>query len=288
MTALADLTSTDRVKLMVLGHSGSGKTGGLASLASSGYRLWIIDFEDGIPILKSVLQEHYSGKGIANIDVLQISNDFKVAADKLIPETKGWNKFNNALSSWDKPRVPGAPFWAYSLGDSDVIVLDTLSGLCDLVRDYVLGLNGRLDLGARMQDYKQMQELLDFAFRSLAGDKCKAHLIVNAHVQDYREGGETVNDPKNPSQKTIVGGKDVGFARSSGKTFSRSCGRYFNNVLYLEEEPGLRGSERIYNTQPKGIVRVKTSSPYTAKRSYKIENGLAEFFRDVRGGKTPE
>ena len=38
-------------KGMIIGDSGSGKTGSLASLAAAGYKLVIMDFDSGLDIL---------------------------------------------------------------------------------------------------------------------------------------------------------------------------------------------------------------------------------------------
>lgn len=293
-----------RIKAIVLGNSGSGKTGELISLASAGYRLWIMDYEDGADILENLIRhpppncQHwkkltYSGPDNpepGDINVVKISNTFKEFGGSLIAKSDGWERANEALASWKAERKTGDPYFAYTLTDRDVLVQDTLSGLADLCVDHVLALNsramdGKSGSGPRIQDYKQMQGLMDFMMRALACDRMRAHWILNCHVSTYQEGGETQYklDNAGNQQKIQTGGRSVGFPKSTGETMSKSLGRHFNNVLFLDERPAIGGSERFLSTASKGIVRVKSQSPFGTERDYKIETGLADFFEDIRG-----
>jgi len=280
-----------RVKLMVLGVSGAGKTGAVVSLAAAGYRVYIFDFEDGAPIIKNIVRDKYpkltisdnDNPEIADINILKLSNDFVSVGFEPRREKNGWEKHKQALANWKKKRAVGDPYWLYTLGPKDVIVYDTASGWCDLVYDYVLNLNSRTD--PIQKDYKQMQDQMDFYCRLLASDSCKANWIMNAHIANFREGGtsEDKRDAQGNVQRIQIGGVDVGFPKTTGQTLSKSIGRHFNDTLFLTMEPGMKGDKHIFTTQPDGIVRVKTSSPFSVKKSYPIETGLADYFKDVRG-----
>jgi hypothetical protein len=117
----------------------------------------------------------------------------------------------------------------------------------------------------------------------------KAHLIVNCHVQDYRDGGETIDNPKGADQpKLQIGGKDVGFPKTTGKNLSRTIARHFNNILTLTEERSLEGPKRFFMTQSDGVIRVKNSAPFAVKKRYPIKTGLADFFQDILKEKPTE
>ena len=55
MPALGQHQSSDIVKMLFIGPSGAGKTGALASLASAGYNLRILDMDNGLDVLANVL-----------------------------------------------------------------------------------------------------------------------------------------------------------------------------------------------------------------------------------------
>src|ERR1700757_5239481 len=92
---------TESTKLIVLGHSGSGKTGALASLAAVGYKLYILDLESGSDILPTLVRDKYKNIDPKNIDIIRITNTFKAFGDKLIPDTGGWQKVAEALAYWE-------------------------------------------------------------------------------------------------------------------------------------------------------------------------------------------
>ena len=57
MPALGQHQSSDIVKMLFIGPSGAGKTGALASLASAGYNLRILDMDNGLDVLANVLND---------------------------------------------------------------------------------------------------------------------------------------------------------------------------------------------------------------------------------------
>lgn len=67
MAKLSDINY--KKQLLLIGDSGTGKTGALASLARDGYRLFIIDLENGSKILRDLCPDH-----LDNIDVEQFAD----------------------------------------------------------------------------------------------------------------------------------------------------------------------------------------------------------------------
>src|SRR6266478_131479 len=60
MPLIRDHPSSSTTKLLLIGHSSSGKTGSLASLPPAGFNLRIIDLDNGLDILKSYLTDSTS------------------------------------------------------------------------------------------------------------------------------------------------------------------------------------------------------------------------------------
>ena len=57
MPPIGSHQSTNSTKLMLLGESGAGKSGALASLVTAGYKLRILDFDNGLDTLKNYLTD---------------------------------------------------------------------------------------------------------------------------------------------------------------------------------------------------------------------------------------
>ena len=67
MPRLDEAGSQEPIKGLVLGNSGAGKTGSLASLAKAGYHFHIIDYDKGTNILRNILRE--DGQALNRIEV---------------------------------------------------------------------------------------------------------------------------------------------------------------------------------------------------------------------------
>ena len=52
MTSLAEHQSSEFTKLLLIGDSGSGKTGSLSSLVKAGYKLRVLDMDNGLDSLR--------------------------------------------------------------------------------------------------------------------------------------------------------------------------------------------------------------------------------------------
>ena len=50
MASIKNHTSVDVTKLLLVGDSGSGKTASLATLANAGYKLRILDYDNGLDL----------------------------------------------------------------------------------------------------------------------------------------------------------------------------------------------------------------------------------------------
>jgi hypothetical protein len=283
------------VRSIILGSSGAGKTGALLSLAAAGYRLWVYDFENGYPILKNGVRDKYpkltiSGPDdtfVGDINVMQISNGFRAFAGKLVPESDGYSRFNDALASWKAP-ASNAPFWLYTLTSRDIVIPDSLTSLGSMIQLHVMSQGGQIsatDPTPKWQQYRPMKDYMYYTMGCLTNERMKAHLVVPAHIKEVTEGGEKHPDPKRPGEKMTVGGHEVGYPNCTGTEDSRLIGRFFNEMLFLTKEKDLRGTKRKFLTEAKDFMPLKSSAPFSIKPSYDIENGLAEFFFDILGEK---
>src|SRR4051812_13507500 len=80
MPSLANHQSNEFTKLLVEGDSGTGKTGALASLVSAGYKLRILDFDNGLDVLKQYILRDCP-ENISNVEFRTLRDKRKASAD---------------------------------------------------------------------------------------------------------------------------------------------------------------------------------------------------------------
>jgi len=76
MTLLSEHQSRKSTKLLLMGHSGSGKTGALASLVKAGYKLRVLDLDNGLDTLASFVRRDCPDK-LPNVEFRTIRDKFK-------------------------------------------------------------------------------------------------------------------------------------------------------------------------------------------------------------------
>jgi AAA domain len=297
MPALADHHSATTTKLLLLGDSGAGKTGALASLAASGYNLRILDFDNGVDILKGYLTgaSPYTAKDPAaasRVHSLTCTDKRKLLGSSLVPvKAEAWEKACRALYEWKEPGVDGRP--AVDLGkietwgERDVLVIDSLSTAAESAMNYHLGLNGKLGAtrtsNEARRDIGATQSLIRSLLQMLYSDSIKCNVIINAHITLVTESGMS------PQSEDAKGESDTarGYPAAIGRALSPHIPRYFNSVLLLDVEGRGASAKHYLYTRSRGNVLVKTSAPLRVREKYELPWGLAEYFAAVRGEASP-
>ena len=64
-------SSASLTKMLLIGESGSGKSGALASLAAADYKLRILDFDNGLDFLMRYMRKNHPDK-IDNIEFVSL------------------------------------------------------------------------------------------------------------------------------------------------------------------------------------------------------------------------
>src|SRR6185369_4873204 len=108
MPSLSSHHSSETTKLLFIGDSSSGKTGALASLAAAGYKLRILDFDNGIDVLKHWLTHPNSSylktnpSCLDNVHYVTLTDPMKAAANGKLYYTKAqaWARAMNLLYEW--------------------------------------------------------------------------------------------------------------------------------------------------------------------------------------------
>lgn len=260
------------VKLLILGDSGSGKTGLLASLAEAGYRLHILDFDLGT---NPVLFNFTRPAAHANIifeplrdDVSMEGNFMKVKAANAF--RRGMSLLDDWIDSETKEKF-GAPA---TFGPNAVVVIDSLSFMAKAALNFVVLKNGHTGK-ITQPDWGEAQNLVSGCLQKLTAQTFATNLIVMTHINWLEQ---PVGDP---GEERFVVFK--GAPSSIGKALNDEIPKYFNTMLGVRR---LGTSGKIY-TNPSNMIEYKFPVP-GAKADYPSKSGLREIFKLLRGGVEPE
>lgn len=144
------------VKIIFMSHSGAGKTCALASLANAGYKVRIIDLDNGIDALLNIMKERYKAS-IDNIAYKTITEPMTIEAGQIKPKkAEIWPGTLRLLQEWEGLGSPQK--W----GSDTVLVIDSLSRLGEGAFNYIQSLNGNLGrLQSASKGYDPRRDMWD-------------------------------------------------------------------------------------------------------------------------------
>jgi len=266
--------SANSIKLLLIGDSGNGKTGSLASLASAGYNLRIIDLDNGLDVLKAYLTDSRSiyQKGSAKrVNYVTYTEEMRNMGGRMIPKSaKVWSNTMNQLMNWRDGDLSLGP--VSSWGERDILVIDSLTFLSNAAMKFTLALNGRLHEKPHQSDWGIAQGLVEGLLEMLYSTDIKCHVIVLCHI-------------------TFIGeenGPTRGYPNTLGKALPPKVARYFNSTLMAVSSGQGANEKRKIKTNTTGVIALKNSNPLNVQAEYPLETGLADFFRALRGDLKPE
>lgn len=267
MPSLANHQSNEYTKLLIEGDSGSGKTGALASLVAAGYKLRILDMDNGLDALVQFVRRDSPDK-IANVEFRTLRDKYKSSPEG--PIISGTPKaFVDAVKMLDRWKYThegeeidlGVPA---NWGPECILVIDTLTFLSDAAWAFreplaVVGKDGKYDKRAV---YKDAQDAIENVLAFITGVTFETNVIVNSHIR-------YIDNPD---------GSKKGYPNSVGSALGPIIPRYFNSVALCESRMG----KRTIQTAATAMIDLKNPKPFEMAKSYPIETGLAEFFGVLR------
>lgn len=263
MPSLANHQSNDYTKLLIIGDSGSGKTGSLASLACASYKLRILDLDNGLDILKAYVARDCPAN-LSNVEFRTLRDARK--ASPAGPIIDGQPKaFISAIKMLDRWKYDdtdlGVPAeW----GPDCILVVDSLTMLSDSAFDWREPLTPRGKSGDydKRATYFDAQKAIEDVLALLTSESFRTNVIVISHVKymDLPDGGKK------------------GFPTAVGSALSPTIPRYFNAVALCETT----GGKRKIKTVPTAMIDLKNPRPFAMAASYDVGTGLAEFFAVLR------
>lgn len=259
MPSLADHHAASFVKMLYIGDSGTGKTGSLVSLVSAGYKLKILDMDNGLDVLAQYIRRDCPDK-IANVDFETRRDKYKStqSGPVLAGSPKAFPDALNLMTKWTDGTDPAA--W----GEDTIFVIDSLSALSRAAFDWAKGMNP----GAKdpRQWFFAAQQAVESTISLLTSENFHTNLIVISHV----------NLVENPD------GTVKGYANSIGKAMGPIIPRYFNNLVLAESSGSGQNVRRVIRTLPTGIVDLKTSAPFKVSDKLDLSTGLSTLFKQLK------
>lgn len=252
-------------KVLMIGDSGTGKTGSLASLVKAGYSLRILDLDNKIAngILPQAIMRDCPEK-ISNVDFEPIRDKYKSSG--LGPIVDGvptaFTKALALLDKWSDGSIPAQ--W----GPQTVFVLDSLTFFADAAFNWAKGMNP----GAKdpRQWYGTAQDAVENTLALLTAASFNTNVIVISHV----------------SWQSRPDGTMKGFPSSVGQALGPTIPAYFDNMILCQTAAG----RRTIQTAPTALVDLKNPASFRMLPTLPLETGLAEFFKTLQasntGGKT--
>lgn len=271
MPSLEEHSASDVIKMILIGDSGTGKTGSLVSLVKAGYKLRIMDFDGLLRVLVEQIKLQCPDK-LKNVRYLSFADALKASDAGPIPKgiPKAFNNMNKALERWkDGDEDLGDPGeW----GPDCVLVIDTFTRVADCALRWgetmvPKGQSGKTD--GRAGFYTAQQAIIEL-MTILNAESFRTNVILIAHVAYQDRGDGTIR----------------GFPRAVGKAINTEIPGFFEHILVAERSGTGANSIRTIKAVTNGMVETKSPvlhlHPELAQ-PMELNVALAKYFKAVRG-----
>jgi len=260
MPSLDKHVSTTTTKLLMIGDSGAGKTSSLASLVEAGYKLRILDFDNGLDSLVSQVRRRCPDKA-QNVSFETLRDQYKGSGAGVVLDGAP-KAFITAMQLLDKWGELGKP----SQWPTDtVLVIDSLTFFSQAAFNYAHFLNpGAKDKRAI---FYSAQESIEHTLAMLTAESFKPNVIVIAHMT-------FLNRPD---------GTTKGFPIAVGQALSPKIAPYFNSVALVESSGSGQSIKRSMRTVSTPLIDLKNPASFELAETLPIDQALVTFFRTVQG-----
>lgn len=253
MANLADRTHNSVIKVLYIGDSGTGKTGSLASLLAAGYRLNMIDMDNGLTALVQYAKN--SGADLSQVEYETYRDEYR--STKAGPLIKGSPRaFVDAMTKLTE--------WSEISDPMSITVLDSLTFLGKAAMAWARGMNPTAK--DPRQWFYSAQQAIENVLALLTDKAYNQNVIVISHV-NYKEVTEGVNK---------------GYPTAVGSALGPTIASYFDIMVLAESSGSGTNVRRKIKTMPTGIIDLKMPDPKIEKE-LPLETGLATIFQQLKG-----
>lgn len=240
MPSFTDHQSNTRAKILLVGDSGNGKTTLLASLANAGYKVRILDFDNGLDVLRDYLNEGAD----ENIEYVTLSDEPGKTPKAFDTATK------LIYREWIDPVTNKSLGRVQDWGGDHVLVIDsaTFMGQAAL-RKALAAANKQTTDKLSQPDWGEALRYVTTILAVLTSENIRCNLIITAHL---RKSGED-----SPTSKELPH-----FVTAN---FSATVGAYFNNIFRVEKRMVGKEEKVVIRTRGDHRTDLKTASPNLLK-----------------------
>lgn len=286
MPNLSTFQSDNVVKMLLIGDSGNGKTGALASLALAGYKLRVMDFDKGIEPIKEAILKAGKPEALANVEYETFDDKFQIVGGNVIPrgvptsvqEALKMLDYWGPKSKKDSTDLGKPSEW----GRDAILVIDSLSHFCNAVMRYVQATNpagASSGKNPSQPEWGSAQRIVEQALGLLYSEDFNTNVIVTAHVT-YIQSKDQLDEDGKPA------GAIRGLPNALGQALPPKIPTYFNHMLIVDKMGSGVHVRRQIKTVPDMLVNAKSPLSLSGiPATLPLETGLATYF-DTALGKT--
>ena len=258
MASATDYEKDEFVKFLLIGDSGSGKTGALTSLVRAGYNLRIVDMDAGlIPLIQFCKHEQLD---LSKIQYQTFRDPVKMtsAGPKVKGAPQAYIKAMSALERWPDDDSDPAEW-----GADTILVFDSLTNAGRAAFQWARAMNPSSK--DPRQWYHAAQQIIEDLIANLTSGDFKTNVIVISHIE-FSE----------------VQGLSKGYVSAIGKALGPKLPRFFNTMLLCDKKVQGTKTSRMIKTVPTSVLDLKNPAPFKIQAEYPIETGLADIFKAIR------
>lgn len=262
MPSLDQFAGARNPKMLYIGHSGSGKTGSLAALAKAGYKLRILDFDNGL----SPLVQYTPADVRKNIEYETFTDtiEFRAGSPRLPKGADAFRRAMEKLDDWDD--YGAVTEWQ----DDVVLVIDSLTFMSRSALRQVQHIAANFGKNPTQPNWGDAQRMVDNCLSLLYSDQIKCSVVVTAHLKFF--GSEE-------------DGSLMGLPESLGKSLSPTIPRFFDIMVQAKTVGSGSNRRRTIQTRSSNMVELKV--PAEVPEELPLETGLATLFEVIRNRPHP-
>ncbi len=235
-----------RIKLLLIAPSGTGKTRQIGFIANAGYNVRVLDVDNNLAIIKSVLKDG------ADLDFHSLPKD----------DPESWPALCKMTTHWKTKDEDFGPLTDWT--GNDVLVIDSGTFAADVCLAYTLK---KASVAPDAPNFDQTlwgvyaKRFINEMAR-LTSARYKFHLVVTAHVR-FMENEQGIN-------------KAVPFF--GGRMVPTVLPGYFNNTWALENK--VDGKHHLLTRATSQFINLRTSAPHVVGPDV-IDPDLGKIFREM-------
>jgi len=260
MAKLSALSASEYTKILYIGDSSSGKTGSLTSLVADGYKLRVLDLDNGLESLKMFVLRECPDK-IDNIDYEPRRDKYKASRGGpiLAGPPRAFQESMELMTKWSDGSDPSQ--W----GSDTIFVVDSLSALSRVAFEWAKVTNPTVK--DPRQWYNTAQRAIEDVVALLTDEAFHANVIVISHVRISEQPDGTIK----------------GHANAVGAALGPILPRYFNTLILAESTGSGKNVKRKIKTLPTGVIDLKNPAPFQLEGELPLETGLSTVFKTLKG-----